>query len=405
MSEDRPHHLDSPSTLNGKEACCCFKSHDSKHERTIAGVIGHTAVETGKDDARLSDRDASAVAACLDLIEQRKGLFTSRGEKFTELREQYLPIDDLQYPDVFGTTAGYVDYTIINEPETYAEMLDWKFGYWNVESAENNLQALSYMLGLFRKFPKLKEVKFFFKLPNVDGFSSCAITRDQIPAVYLRIQVVAGRAREARARGTPDTEAYYQTASPHSPLCSFCAHIGKCPKVAALMINVAHKYYALAVPKDITPTALLNSNDTTMCLRLVQTAKTWADSFKTRVTDRILRGEAPLPEGHHIETRRGDREVVNPELVETIAKRYIPEDRYQKLVPKSVPAFGAMETVISELAPRGSKERTVKDFAEALEAEGAVARGASYSFLKVTNDKERKKADTQRERVENNLAN
>lgn len=357
----------------------------------MAGVIGHSSVETGKDDARLSDRDAVAVASCLDLIEKRKEFFASKGYAFFELREQYLPIDDLKFPDCESTTAGYVDYCIINNEMTYAEMVDYKFGYWTVESAENNLQACAYMLGLFKKFPALRQIRFFFKLPNVDGVSEVALDRDQIPAVYLRVQVVVARARVAREAGD------YETATPSSPLCSFCANIGNCPKVAGLMINVARKFYALAVPENISPAALISPKDTAACMRLADTVKVWAAAYKARVTDRVLSGLSPLPDGAHLETRRGDRQVASAEQVEVIAKRYLSQEEYDKLKPKPVPAFGALESAISEKAPRNFKELTVKAFAEALESEGAVVRGDSYSFIKWTNDTKEAKAKRARQ--------
>jgi len=310
-----------------------------------------------------------------------------------ELKEMYLPIDDLVFDDCKSTTAGYVDNVLITECTTYAEMSDWKFGYWQVESADNNLQAVSYMLGLFKLFPKLQKIRFFFKLPNIDGFTETEMTRDQIPQWYLRIQVAVARARAARKAGD------YKAAVATSPLCSFCANLGDCPVVAALMINVAHKYWPLSVPADITPTALLDSKDTNMCLRLSATGKSWCESFRARITDRVLRGAMPVPDDHHIESRKGNRKVADPEKFKATTLGYITEEEYNKLTEP--PAFGAVETVISDKAPRGSKESTVKQYAKDLETTGAVERGEPYSFLKATNNKEKNRAEQQKQNTQN----
>lgn len=388
-TEERVHHAYSPSQLQSLEACPSYRGKDSTHARTIAGTLGHKVVETKTDDARLSDDDAVAAAACIDFIETRKAVIGSMfpGKPVTELKEMYLPIDNLVFDDAKATTAGYVDNVLLSWDETYAEMADYKFGYWQVEEAANNLQAGSYMLGLFKKFPKLQRIRFFFKLPNIDGFSETELTRDQIPGLYLRVQTVVARARAARKAGD------FSTAVPACPLCCFCANLASCPKVSALMLNVGRKFHSVEVPPDITPTALLSSHDTGMCMKLAQIAKTWADSFRARQTDRVLRGDADLPEGFHIESRRGNRKVADPVKFAQISLSYIPKEKYDSLVEP--PPIGSVEEAISDAAPRGSKESTVKQYAKDLEISGAAVHGEPYSFLKATNDRETKKAKKQ----------
>lgn len=385
MSEDRVHHPYSPSQLQSLEVCPCYRGKDSKHERTIAGTIAHAVVETGKDDARLSDADAVAAASCLDFLEQRRQVIQAEFPEgpLQELREIYLPVDGLVFMDCEGTTAGYVDHVILNHDETYAEMSDWKFGYWQVEVAENNLQAKGYMLGLFRRFPKLKRIRFNFKLPNVDGFSKAEMTREDIAATYLRIQVIVARARKARQSGT------YADAVPTSPLCNFCANLADCPAVAALMINIAKKFWPLSIPDDITPTTFLNTRDAGQCLRIVSTAKAWATASGGRILDRVLCGNADMPEGYHLQTSKGNRKIADPEKFVQVTTQYVPPEEYQKMTEP--PAFGVVETYIKDNAPRGQKETTVKEYKQALEAAGATARGEAFSFLKATNDKEKAK--------------
>src|SRR5688572_24995158 len=69
LSEERVHHPYSPSTLQSIEACPCYKSRPSQHVRTIIGTLAHKATETRRDDDRLDDDDASAVAQCLDFYD------------------------------------------------------------------------------------------------------------------------------------------------------------------------------------------------------------------------------------------------------------------------------------------------------------------------------------------------
>ncbi len=398
---ERPHHSYSPSSLQALEACPYFRNRQqkTKHERTIAGERGHKSVETGQDDARLSDADLLAVAEAADFAEARKAQMYLDGQiaaaealkKFgkqivpfvAEHKELYLPIDDLVFDDCESTTAGYVDLLLLSYDRKYAELIDYKFGYWSVEDAKNNLQALAYILGVFKKFPSVERIKFFFKLPHIEQVTSTEVTRDQIPAIYLRIQVVVARAREARRDAT------FSKAEPRCPLCCFCDNLGRCPAVEKLMVNVAQKYYALEFPADITPMKVQDPHNTSLALRLAQVAKVWAESYRSRINERVLSGEADMPEGYHLERRQGNREVVDIEAFKAVALRYLTPEEYASVCPP--PGFGDVEEIINTKAPKGIKKITLENFGKLLESEKAVKRGEPYSFLKVTNDKEKSK--------------
>jgi hypothetical protein len=391
-SEERPHHPYGGSQLQALEACPCFRSKSSEHERTIAGTIGHKSVETGEVDARLSDEDAEGVAECLDLVEQRRQHFAQLAPPntyMTEFTELYLPIDDLTFDDTPYTSAGYVDRILLSWNEKHAEGFDWKFGYWAVEQAENNLQALVYSLGIFKRWPTVETVRFWFRLPNIGQIDHVDLTRDQIPAIYLRVQVVVERARKARKSGN------YEMAEPRVPLCCFCANLGECTKVQPFICKVAQKYHPVEFPAEINPSLLTDPHTTSQALRLAALVKSWAEAYKSRLHDRILRGEADIPLGYHVEERRGHREVTDPQLFRQIALRHgISEEKYNSLC--GVPGFGDLEAVINEQTKKG-KKAAITAFGKDLEDLHAVTRGDSFSYLKVSNDREADKANKQRE--------
>lgn len=404
--EERPHHPYSPSSLQSLEACPYFRNRQqkTKHARTVAGEKGHKSVETGVDDQSLSDEDLQAVAEAADFAAGRKAQLEMEAQLWAkeqkdkfgllvpwpkdheivlELKELYLPVDDLVFDDAESTTAGYVDLLLISWDRKYAELIDYKFGYWSVEDAKNNLQALAYILGVFKKFPSVERIKFFFKLPNVEQVSSTEVTRSQIPEIYLRIQVVVARAREARRDST------FSKAEPRCPLCCFCDNLGRCPKVEQLMINVAKKFYPLEWPADITPMKVQDPKNTGLALRLAQVAKAWAESYRSRQTERVLTGEAVVPEGYHIERRQGNREVVNTEAFKAVALRFLSAEEYAALCPP--PGFGDIEQRINDKTPKGSKKAALENFGKLLESEKAVERGQPYSFLKMSNDRDKLK--------------
>jgi len=389
MSENNPvaeraHHPFSPSQLQSLEACPCYISKSSEHIRTIIGTIAHKSTETRLDDNRLDDDDAAAVAECADFYERRKYLMEAErkdGLPVIEIVEAYLPIDDCKFDDgCESTTAGYVDRGIVSSDRKRAELIDFKFGFWPIEQAENNLQGIAYALGLFRQYPSVQTIKFFFKQPLLDSIQEATFTREQIPALYLRVQVVVAEAREARrliALGD------WSKARPMVPACNFCANLGLCPKVAEFACKVGSKFYPLEIPENITPSMIMSPQQTSLGLRLAQVLAIWAKSFKSVITDRVLQRRAEVPEGFGI-TSRAEREVKNPAKYREVALEYLTESEYTETLAVSL---GAVEEKISEKAPRGNKASTVEAFKQRLLDTGAVELGLPYSFLKATSTK------------------
>lgn len=395
----RIHHPFSPSTLQNLEACPCYASRadETPHVRTVAGTKAHAVAETGEDDETLSDEDASAAAECLDFVEQRRRVFQAEADlarrseetaasirvcpdffKVTELKETYLAIDDIEFSDCEGTTAGYVDHVLISHDRRYAEMFDWKFGMWPVTEAGDNLQGIAYSLGLFKRYPDLQQVRFFFKQPHLGLVSEAVFDRAKIPALYLRVQTVVARAREARAKGD------FSYSRPAVPVCNFCSNLGRCPAVAAFACHVGHKFHPLAIPADITPTMLQDASQTSLGLNLCSVLKVWCGAFRRQITDRVLRREAPLPPGQRI-VQMTKREIIDMTKYKEVALQYLTADEFETTLETSL---GAVETLVQDKAPRGSKSALVSEFKDKLKSAGAVRDREPFSFLRPCAEKE-----------------
>lgn len=366
------------------------------HHRTTAGTRAHGMVDSGEDDTRLSDDDAVAAAECMDFVDMRRRMLEAEAQEalqaakdqagseegarpdpalFTveELSEIYLPVDDRKFPDCDSTTAGYVDKVLINYDCTYAEMFDWKFGMWPVESAKNNLQGIAYVLGLFRMYPRLKKIRFFFKQPLLQSTSDHEFSREDIPALYLRVQAVVARARSAT----------WEMANPAVPACNFCDRLGECPKVAAFACQVGRKFHPLAIPEEINPSLVNSPEGVADGLRLAGVLKVWCEAFRRQASDRIIRGDAPLPPGQRIQEMQ-KRIVADDDKLRAVSLQFLTMEEYSSTLS---PTFGDLEKLIKEKAPRGQKENTVKEFQTALFDAGAVKLGEKFSFLRAVAEK------------------
>lgn len=394
-TEERPHHPFSPSTLQYREACPCWTQRVTKvlHRRTIAGTRSHNVIDSGEDDPLISDEDAVAVAECLDFVDKRRALMEEEAAaarqaapdanfQVTELKETHLSVDDLVFLDgTLSTTAGYVDRVLINYNLTYAELFDWKFGMWIVETAENNVQGIAYVLGLFRKYPTLQSIRLFFKQPHLDHVSDHTFFRADFDKLYLRIQVIVHRAREGRAKAAKDD---FSTAKPYVPVCNFCGDLGRCTAVCGFACNVSKKFHPVEFPESIDPAFVQHPDQMAALLRMSQVLKVWCDSVKQWITNRIMRGDAEMLAGYRLETRQGRREIVDPVVFKQVALRFMTESQYSDCLNAS---FGPLEDIITEMAPRGHKTARVQEFDDALEQSGAVARKPGYSFLMPENKK------------------
>lgn len=380
IDADRYHHPYGGSQLQSLEACPHFASRSSQHARTIAGTLGHKVVETKTDDLRLSDEDAAAAAECLDFIEKRRTYLAEVNPNclMEELQEVYLPIDECKFADCEATSAGWIDHAIVlhqGDKAVYAEIYDWKFGMWPVEEAGNNLQGFAYALGLFRKYPTLPGVHFFFRQPLIGYFTDRLVLRSEIEKLYLRIQVVVARAREARKR------ADFSLANPLTPICNFCANLGICPKVQSIALNIGKKYDPLTFPESITVSEVMAPDQVALALNLAGTVASWAKAFRQVQHDRVIRGDAILPDRYMVQYRDSARTIADKEKFKAIAAQHgITPDDLQRVADYG---FGAVEAIVSEKAPRGSKSAAIDAFKQALLESGAVQPGEPFSYLRV----------------------
>jgi len=358
----RQHHCFSPSKLAYLEQCPHYEGRNETSPAAELGTRQHRALELMVDDPTLGDEEAAAVARCAEVV----GAIRAELGAGLELKEEYLSIDDAD------TTGGYADLILLSPDKTRAAVIDFKFGKHQVEDAERNLQGIAYSLGAFRRFPEIGYVEVTFLQPHIDYRTAHTWTRADVPALYARVCRVVGQATFARH------DPSFSNAIPNFPSCLFCRHVAECPKLAEIAIKITHMFYPLSIPADLTPSKLHSDRDTQDGLRLATIVKTWAEAFRARVTDRVICGDAELPAGLVIETQ-SRRSLRDLKIFREIALRHMAPEAYDATLE---PTLGAVEKVVSDAAPRGSKKVIVKAFQQELLDGGAVVQGDPYSFLK-----------------------
>ena len=411
-NESRAHHPLSPSSLPSRAACPKYENRNSTNAAAIAGTIQHEAVEKREDDTRLSDRQAVAVAECITFVDEIAANYP--GGKI--IQEVYLPIDDdvivtdvhtVERFDIVGedgqvspgfrgrrtrhvfdgTTAGYLDFAVLSADETEAEIVDFKMGKNAVTEAKDNLQGISYMLGLKRLYPKLQTCKVTFLMPHIDEVSEHLFdlsSPESHDNLYLRVKTVVARSVEAHRR--PDD---FSTARPNVSTCIFCNLVGKCPAVAALVIELGHKYRPLKVPINVSPSSISDPKDVETGIRLADVVRVWAEAFRRQATEKTIADPDFVPAGYKLVTTT-KRTILDSKAVGDIAKTFIASERHEEVEKLYSIALGPLEELISEGAARGTKEKAVEEFGARLLGAGAVELGQPFAFLRQSSKKETK---------------
>lgn len=373
---ERPHHPFSPSKLQYLEANPNYvgEERDTPLEASLRGTAQHNAAEdhTDIDDPTLADHEAEAVANC----KAYRDSLIAKHPGGTVLKEVYLPIDDkkILFNGVWheGTTAGYIDLAVVAHDELYADIADWKFGLWSVEPTENNLQGIAYLLGLFKKFPKLKWITVHFVMPHLDTIDYHTFSHDQFEALYLRVCVVVARALKAQTSGS------FETCKVKAPSCLFCGNKGICTSVAEFALKTSKKFAPLMVPENVTPSTFCDVTQSSLTMTVAQLMEAWGKAMRAQITARTIEDDAWQPEGYVLRSR-ANREIVDEKRVEELAKAEGLSDA--QIAACRGLTFTPLYRAIRDRAGRGDKKQAEADFRDKLIEAKAVEEKPPTVFL------------------------
>jgi hypothetical protein len=391
--QERQHHPRSPSGLQMEEACPMFARRNETNAAAEKGTRQHAITETGKDDDSLSDKEVFAAVQCMEFADQQKQRLLKYGP-VEDIKEIYLPIDDRKWmahiynPETHlveeiecdCTTGGYVDRVLIGCRGRVAIVADWKFGKWPIEEAVDNLQGISYVLGLFQKYPKLRTVDLYFKQPHIDFLTHHRFQRRDIDAMRLRVITVVERADRATQLND------YDRATPCIPACLFCARKADCHKMHNIILKIGQKFHPIEFPDDMNPSMLQDPKNFAKGMRLQQIATTWGEAYRRRGVDFILTGQVKVPEGFML-VRDVKLQVANKETFRRHALNYLTEQEY---LDSLKPGLTSVGKAIQAKMPRGEKGAAVEKFRSEIKGTDAVEETAPIVYLKAAPKKKDK---------------
>ena len=197
-----------------------------------------------------------------------------------DYREVRVQIDLGQGRSTFGTCDRFVVYS-----DNTADAIDYKTGYGKIDDAEINIQGQAYVLGLFQKFPQVTEITMWFLVPARDEASMHTFTRDDIPAIRLRISTIIERA---------ECGGHY---NPQPGVCDYCGNQGRCPALASKVLTIAQKYQedGLPIPESVHGSEQDDPVKVAALMTLVPIVESWANGVRKRATEMAVDQGMTLP--------------------------------------------------------------------------------------------------------------
>jgi len=237
------HHPFSPSTLAALERCpgranlCQSVPDIEPGEAAQEGTLLHSAMAMiAMDpmlpwDKGLSKEQIELVDVCENFL---VGIFLSCGGASYHVEKKL----SLVGGDGKEITNGTPDIYILDEAHAKAYLIDYKFGWAEIEETPDNLQMAAYAAMIWQNHPSVETVEAFLLQPRTNSKSSHVFISEQILNAIGQIFTIVKRA------SAPDAPLV-----PGKMQCRYCKAATVCPKLHGEALDIA----ALSLPAVSRP--------------------------------------------------------------------------------------------------------------------------------------------------------
>lgn len=330
----------SPSVIGNKEVCCCFDYLPSEDNGAAdEGTLLHKAVE--EEDTRQCETDEQRDTVEHALIYAQSVLSGHQASDLrTVMKEKKLRIPVLECNGVIDWLATFRD--------GLAECIDWKFGRRGSVNAEDNLQAMCYVLAIFEAFPEITSVRAHIVMArSMEPTVPCTFGRDRIPDITVRLKSALAKAEDP----------FKRPSAIDLDLCVRCAHTTRCPAYNKTVQVVAEYVVEKSnLPAVFQASALTSPEDMARAKMLSTAMKEWAEGIDKVTTDYVRNG-GTLP-GYRFVNKAGNRSIINSmDAIERLRSTGTLADF--DILPVCKLPFGALANVLAAVR-KVSKEEAKK---------------------------------------------
>ena len=382
----RGHAKFSPSQLKYLKQCSAYQGTDGTNPAAERGTRIHEALEA-QDPSALHDEEELNIYS--EIVDEETNIVSAAFSDSEPdiIREIVLDIEHDAQTEQWGT----LDFFAITKDRTKGLAIDYKTGWGGVDSPYNNMQARSYTLGLFQKYPELQKVTFVFLLPVRGEVLSGVFMREEMGSLREEVSTIIHNAEITRPKwesGQPELEELNPGVD-----CRFCRYENKCPALGAVAVNVASRYIKeheddLGKHADLLPDGPISSkeiDDPEVLEKLYVTAivvMKWAEGIKHKVLNLALEDGDEQFDNLKLRSLGAKKTTLDGNaLIELGVKHGLTKEEiidWEQAVP-----FSRVVELAKKKAPKGKKAGVARDLEnEALE-EQIVEKGKTRYTLSV----------------------
>ena len=379
---ERGHHPDSPSSLQSSEACALFLNEQRETRAATSGTLCHKACEAEDPSLCDTEQESEAVRKCLDYAKRVGETKSAEEGEIICIKEKYLGVGDEKVGEYIGITGGFPD--LVYVAKLFADVLDWKYGADPVVPTKDNLQGISYALGIFKDYATVQKVSVHFYAPN-QGWSEAehnakyvyTFLRSECEELELRVRTVVARKKAANKRLAE--KGTWVDATPKTSLCIWCARKGDCTKCHAVVLRGAEKYPDFVVPQELNPLALTKAEQVATAFRWASQVEMIAKAVKARCSTIALTESLDLGPTLKV-AKRTEREIKSFNELVNGAQRA--GATMEELTPLFSVPFTKVEDLIKKKAAKGKGAEAIRALQADWEQNGATQMGLTSYFLK-----------------------
>ena len=245
---------------------------------------------------------------------------------------------------IFGTA----DRLIWKAESHHLDLVDFKFGYGEVDEAEINIQGIAYGLGGIDLYPDAKTLTVHFLIPRRDEVLKHTFSREELESERMRVKLIIERALTEDPVLSPNTEA-----------CKYCGVRAKCPALAAKLLPIAKKYAATAEAFEVSLFNELNPaniDDPVTLNKMMQVAAVvdnWGSAVKKEALKRAVEEGVEYPD-YDLHHRRPSFTFKGEEMIALFdaASHLLSDDELARTCKTSI---NELSKALAAKLPRGEK--------------------------------------------------
>jgi hypothetical protein len=375
---EREHSRISPSGLKSLQVCPGYQSDGKENAASKRGTSLHEIMELGKipDNCTLPPEDIAVANQVLELLKEIDA--QSEYEPIVEILVRY---DALKLKDF---EQGHIDRVLVldTNPEgepTKLELVDFKFGQWEVDSLHENIQFRAYALGLFLQFPAVQVIRLRLVQPALNINTTYDLTRSKDYELIVT-QVKSIVKRKHHYDETKDASML----KPESQ-CAFCAAQATCKKWQEHMVRVANESNFLGtqvVPiEKVDDPYSAEPNEVVRIFRWIKPMEDYLKKVKKLALACYDNGR--FSDEFTLIEKSGDVTVVDPILARDLLQQHYGIDPMEYLASCEI-SLTKIRELVGAKASQGNKGKDQEEAIKLLSDNGIIQYGPEIRYVQLS---------------------